>query len=45
MVITFDNSESAVCAHEVLKTAAYEDKKLLGKQNVAKLHENLCIHL
>ena len=31
MLITFDNSDSAVQAYELLRVAIYEDKKLLGK--------------
>ena len=31
MVITFDNSENAVQAYELLRNCKYEDKKLLGK--------------
>ena len=32
MLITFDNSDSAVQAYELLRVALYEDKKLLGEQ-------------
>ena len=31
MVITYDNSDSAVQAYDLLRTSKYEDKKLLGK--------------
>jgi hypothetical protein len=31
MVITFDNSDNAVQAFELLRVSHYEDKKLLGK--------------
>ena len=31
MIITFDNSDSAVQAYELLRVAIYEDKKLLGE--------------
>ena len=30
MVITFDNSDSAVQAYDLLRVSLYEDKKLLG---------------
>ncbi len=36
MIITFDNSESAVLAFEILKDCLYEDKKLLGEHFVRK---------
>ena len=32
MLITFDNSDSAVQAYELLRVALYEDKKLLGER-------------
>jgi hypothetical protein len=31
MVITFDNSDSAVQAFELLRVSHYEDKKMLGQ--------------
>ena len=31
MVITFDNSDNAVQAFELLRVSHYEDKKMLGK--------------
>ena len=31
MVITFDNSTSAIAAYEQLQGRVYEDKKLMGK--------------
>jgi hypothetical protein len=40
MVITFDNSDSAVQAFELLRVSHYEDKKLLGnclQRNIAHI--------
>ena len=35
MVITFDSSNVAVIAYEILKNRLFDDKKLLGKVSVA----------
>ena len=39
MVITFNNSESAVSAYEVLKNCSHENKKLLGE--IISTHDDI----
>ena len=46
MVLTFDSSTSAVQAYELMRTSAYEEKKLLGmsKQLLAICSPN-CVQI
>ena len=38
MVITFDNSDSAVQAFELLRVSHYEDKKMLGQYTCLSIY-------
>ena len=38
MLITFDNSDNAVHAYDLLRVSLYEDKKLLGKIQIVIEH-------